>query len=128
MVNNENCSFLDTDIIQKIGGYKREKLLSKILNSFNYNLFIHEYLVVEELIFRGLAREQFDEMVAINEIFIITISNLDSDELKEYNLALSLLSKEMNVDLSKKRDRNAGEVKSMAMAYAKGFKFFISDD
>jgi hypothetical protein len=34
----------------------------------------------------------------------------------------------MDVDLSKPRDHNAGEVRSMAMAFAKDFQYFISDD
>lgn len=128
MISKENCSFLDTDIIQKVGGFRKEKLLRKILISFNFNLFIHKYLVDEELILKGSAREQFDQMISNGEISIMTTQDLNSDELDEYNLAISLLSKEMDVDLSKKRDKNAGEVKSMAMAYAKNFKFFISDD
>jgi len=53
MISKENSSFLDTDIIQKVGGFKREKLLSKIISSFNFDLFIHKYLVEEELILKG---------------------------------------------------------------------------
>ena len=39
---------------------------------------------------------------------------------------MQLRANEMKVDLTKKRDHNAGEVKSMA--FAKDFEYFISDD
>ncbi len=127
-MTEDRCSFLDTDIILKIGGFQKERLLSKILMSFNYKLYIHEYIVNEELILKGSAFEQFEEMVAKKEISIIGSSNLENDQLLEYTSALSLLAKEMDVDLNKRRDKNAGEVNSMAIAYALGFKIFISDD
>ena len=63
MTKNNNSSFIDTDIILKIGGYHGEKLLRKILMSFGYKLFLHEYLLSEELIFGGSALEQLDEMI-----------------------------------------------------------------
>ena len=121
-------AFIDTDIIQKIGGFRAENLLSKILLDLGYNLHIHEYLVKEELILQGNALDQFNKMIADNEIIIVRESSLGEDESLEYNSTMNFLANEMNVNLSQKRDRNAGEVKSMAMAYAKGFGYFISDD
>lgn len=128
MTKKINSSFIDTDIIQKIGGYHKEKLLSKILNSFGYNLYIHEYLAREELIFGDFSLQQLNAMISRKEITIIGVDDLTDVELEEYNSTVKLLANEMNVDLKKKRDRNAGEVKSMAMAFAKEFEFFISDD
>lgn len=121
-------SFVDTDIVLKIGGYQGEKLLRKILLSFGYNLYIHEYLIQEELIIGGQAVEQLKEMIDSKEIIIMYEMNLGSQELQEYKTALGILASEMGVDLQKKRDKNAGEVKSMAMAFAKDFEYFISDD
>ena len=121
-------AFIDTDIIQKIGGFRRENLLSKILMDLGYNLYIHEYLVEEELILKGNALDQFNKLISDKKIIVIKDSSLGKDESTEYNSTMNLLANEMNVDLSRKRDRNAGEVKSMAMAYAKGFGYFISDD
>lgn len=128
MTRKTNSSFIDTDIIQKIGGYRGEKLLSKILCSFDYNLYIHEYLLQEELILGGSALEQLHDMISANKITVMKISDLTENELEEYNSAAQLLANEMGVGLEKKRDRNAGEVKSMAMAFSKGFEYFISDD
>lgn len=54
MTMKTRSSFLDTDIILKIGGYRGEKLLRKILSSFGLELYIHEYLIQEELIFGDL--------------------------------------------------------------------------
>ena len=121
-------AFIDTDIIQKIGGFRRENLLSVILMNLGYNLFIHKYLVDEELILQGNALDQFNKMISDGEITVLEDSSLEETESIEYNSTMILLANEMNVDLSRKRDRNAGEVKSMAMAYAKGFGYFISDD
>ncbi len=128
MTKNNNSSFIDTDIILKIGGYHGEKLLRKILMSFGYKLFLHEYLLSEELIFGGSALEQLDEMIKLNEIIVMKVMDLTHSELQEYDSALKLLAGVMSVDLSKKRDKNAGEVRSMAMAFAKDFEYFISDD
>ncbi len=128
MTKKISNSFIDTDIIQKLGGYRSDSLLRKFLTSFGGNLFIHEYLVQEELIFRGPALDQFNQMVDEEEITVMSITSLEEDEFIEYNSTVQLLAREMDVDLSKKRDRNAGEVKSMAMAYAMGFEYFISDD
>lgn len=63
MTKRIKSSFIDTDIIQKIGGYRNEKLLSKILTSFGYDLYIHEYLIPEELIFGELSIEQLRAMI-----------------------------------------------------------------
>jgi len=63
MTKRIKSSFIDTDIIQKIGGYRNEKLLSKILTSFGYDLYIHEYLIQEELIFGELSIEQLRAMI-----------------------------------------------------------------
>lgn len=128
MTKRIKSSFIDTDIIQKIGGYRNEKLLSKILTSFGYDLYIHEYLIQEELIFGELSIEQLRAMISANEITILRITDLTESELREYNATVQLLGTEMKVDLNKKRDRNAGEVKSMAMAFVKDFEYFISDD
>lgn len=121
-------SLIDADIIAKIGSFTGEKLLCKILMSLQCKLFIHEYLVNEELILPGLAKEQFLEMINMNQITIIHVSDLSSNEIIEYESASQVLATEMDIDLHKKRDRNTGEVKSMAMAYAKGYGFFVSDD
>lgn len=121
-------SFVDTDILLKIGGFHGEELLKKILLSFGYDLYIHEYLLQEELIIGGKASEQLNEMIGSEEISIMYESDLDDRELQEYRSALGVLASEMEVDLQKKRDKNAGEVKSMAMAFAKDFEYFISDD
>ncbi|MCK4261013.1 MAG: hypothetical protein KAX49_18705 [Halanaerobiales bacterium] len=128
MMRKTRSSLIDTDIILKIGEYRGEKLLRKILCSFGYNLYLHEYVVQEELIFGGLALEQLHEMIDSNEIIVMSVSDLNDDELNEYNSTLQLLANEMKVDLRRKRDRNAGEVRSMAMAFAKDFEYFISDD
>jgi predicted nucleic acid-binding protein len=126
---NDRCnSFIDTDIVMKIGGYTGEKLLEKVLCSFGYNLFLHEYLLNEELIFNEHAIEQLQEMINSHKIVIVKESELNKDAILEYNTALQLLATEMEVDLSKPRDHNAGEVRSMAMAFAKDFQYFISDD
>lgn len=121
-------SFIDTDIIMKIGGIKGQKLLKKIFLSLNCNLFIHEYVMKEELIFGSHALEQLNEMISLNEICIMSERDLSKEESEEYTQAVSLLAKDMNVDLTKKRQKNAGEVKSMAMAFAKNYEYFISDD
>lgn len=121
-------SFVDTDIILKIGGYQGEELLRKILLSFGYDLYIHEYLLQEELIIGGKALEQLNKMIDSKEISIMYESDLGNQELQEYRSALGVLASEMEVDLQKKRDKNAGEVKSMAMAFVKDFEYFISDD
>lgn len=128
MTKKTRSSFLDTDIIIKIGGFRGEKLLSKILCSFGYKNYIHEYLLQEELIFGDVALEQLHEMIEANGIIVMKVSDLTIDELNEYNSAAQLLANEMGVDLQKKRDHNAGEVKSMAMAFSKEFEYFISDD
>ena len=65
-------AFIDTDIIQKIGGFRRENLLSKILMDLGYNLYIHEYLVKEELILQGNALDQFNKMISDGEIIVLT--------------------------------------------------------
>jgi len=121
-------SFIDTDVILKIGGYSGEKLLSKVLSSFGYNLYIHEYLIQEELIFGESLLEQLQAMISANEITVMGIADLTEIELREYNSTIQLLANEMKVDLTKKRDKDAGEVKSMALAFTKNFNYFISDD
>ena len=123
----KNC-FIDTDIVQKLGGFKGEKLLRKVLYSFGYNLYIHEYLVNEELIFGEKALEQLRKMINNKEIIVMDVGNLSNDKLNEYLSASQLLAYEMGVDLEKKRERNAGEVKSMAIVFVKKFEYFISDD
>lgn len=122
------CALIDTDILIKIGSYHKEPLLRKILLSLETDLYIHEYILDEEMISLDFARNQLDEMLAENEIKRIEISSLGTNEQLEYESALDVLSSEMAVDLSKKRDHNAGEVKSMALAFAKGYQYFISDD
>jgi len=59
---------------------------------------------------------------------ILDPAELCLSEADDYRNTLVLLAKEMNVDLGKKRDRNAGEVLSMALAWSKNYQFFISDD
>jgi len=125
---NRKNALLDTDIIMKIGGFAEEKLLSKILMSFQSSLFIHEYLIQEELLTGKLALDQLNEMITNSEVTILKECDLNDNELFEYKSALSILASEMQVDLLKKRCKNAGEVKSMAMAFAKDFEYFISDD
>ena len=128
MMKRSKNAFIDTDIILKIGGFRSENLLSRILMDLGYSLYIHEYLVLEELILQGNAQDQFNKMISDNEIIVMYESSLGEDESIEYNSTLNFLANQMNVDLSRKRDRNAGEVKSMAMAFAKNFEYFISDD
>jgi len=128
MMTKSKSLFIDTDIVIKIGGFHGDKLLKKTLMSFGYVLYLHEYLLDEELVFGESALEQLDEMIKAGEITVMKESDLDADELDEYGVALEVLAREMNVDLQKKRDRNAGEVRSMAMAFAKDFEYFISDD
>ena len=110
MTMTTRSSFLDTDIVLKIGGYRGEKLLSKILCSFGYKLCIHEYLIQEELIFGDVALEQLREMIDANEITVMKVSDLTTDELNEYNSAAQLLANEMGVDLQKKRDHTAAKL------------------
>lgn len=128
MAKKTKGSFLDTDIILKIGSYSGENLLKKILCSFGYNLYIHEYLIEEELMSGNKALLQLKDMISANEVIVMKVCDLTKDELREYNSTTTLLANEMDVDLGKKRDHNAGEVKSMAMAFTKGFEYFISDD
>lgn len=123
-----NCAFLDTDIIMKLGNFKKVDLLSKVLMSLDKKLFVHEYIVNEELQIGENALRQFKDMVNSSEITIMTEAMLSISENQDYQSALNVLSTEMNVNLSKLRDKNAGEVKSMAMAYAKEYQYFISDD
>lgn len=128
MTTKTNSAFIDTNIIQKIGGYKGEELLSKILYNFGYNLYIHEYLIEDELIFGDFALKQLNSMIEKQDIVIMKASDLSETELVEYNSAIRQLADEMDVDLNKRRDPNLGEVKSMAMAFSKDFEYFISDD
>lgn len=128
MTTKTRSSFLDTDIILKIGDYRGENFLRTILCSFDLELYIHEYLVQEELIFGELALKQLREMIREKEITVMRESDLTTDELNEYHTTVQLLANEMGVDLQKKRAHNAGEVKSMAMAFSKNFEYFISDD
>lgn len=118
-------AFVDTDIIMKIGNFRGEKLLSKILLSFGYDLYIHEYLKNEELVYGGQALKQVKEMIGANELTIMYETMLNNQERHEYELALNILSAEMGVNLHRIRDKNAGEAKSMAMAFAKDFEYFI---
>lgn len=127
MAKTEN-SFIDTDIINKIGGFKTENLLARILNSFEYNLYIHEYVVGEELILPGPAKNQLEDMISSKDIVIVSESELSNQEQIDYELTLNVLAKELNVCLRKPRDRNLGEIKSMSMAFVKNYGFFISDD
>lgn len=128
MTTKTNSAFIDTNVIQKIGGYRGEELLSKILCSFGYNLYIHEYVMEEELIFGDTALKQLNDMVEKQDIVIMKVSDLSENELKEYNSAMDQLADEMKVDLTKRRNPDLGEVKSMAMAFSKDFEYFISDD
>jgi len=128
MTTKTNSAFIDTNVIQKIGGYKGEELLSKILCSFGYNLYIHEYVMEEELIFGDDALKQLNKMVKQRDIVIMKVSDLSESELEEYNSAMEQLADEMEVDLNKRRNPDLGEVKSMAMAFSKDFEYFISDD
>lgn len=128
MMSEKSNAFIDTDIIIKIGGFQGERLLDKILSSYKYNLFLHEYLVEEELVFNQYALEQLDCMIKSGSIKILKECDLSKQERIEYKSTLNLLAENMGVDLKKQRDHNAGEVKSMAMAFAKGFQYFISDD
>lgn len=129
MMQMSKDSFLDTDIILKIGAFRCEKFLSEILLDLGYNLYIHEYLIQKELIMQGGALNQFNKMIEAGEIIEIKVSDLNATESAEYNSTLKLLATEMCVDLSNRHERkNVGEVKSMAMAFAKGYGYFISDD
>lgn len=128
MTTKTNSAFIDTNIIQKIGGYRGEELLSKILCSFGYNLYIHEYVMEEELIFGLDALKQLNDMIEKQDIVIMKVSDLSESELKEYNSAVEQLADEMKVDLTRRRNPDLGEVKSMAMAFSKDFEYFISDD
>jgi predicted nucleic acid-binding protein len=121
-------ALLDTDIVMKIGGFTEEILLSKILLSYQSNLFIHEYLIKEELVINKQAIDQLNNMISSGEVTILEECDLNDKELFEYESALKILASEMDVDLRKRRCKNAGEVKSMAMAFAKDFEYFISDD
>lgn len=128
MMTKNSGSFIDTDIILKLGEYSNEMLLKKVLNSFGFDLYLHEYIMREELVFGEKSLKILNEMISLNDITVVKESDLTNSELKEYNSTLQLLASEMDVDLSKKRDRNAGEVKSMAMAFVKDCHYFISDD
>lgn len=125
---SKDSSFIDTDIIYKLGEYSNENLLSKVLLSLDFNLYIHEYILSEELILKNNSKSQLDAMLSNNDITVMRLTDLDESELFEYKSTEELLAKEMNVNLSKVRDRNAGEVKSMALAFTKNFGYFISDD
>ena len=125
---SKDSSFIDTDIIYKLGEYSNEDLLSKVLLSLDLNLYIHEYIMSEELILKNNSKNQLEAMFSNNKISVMRLTDLNESELVEYKSTEELLAKEMNVNLSKVRDRNAGEVKSMALAYTKNFSYFISDD
>lgn len=96
--------------------------------SLNKELYVHEYIVHEELQVGENALRQFNNMLKSSEINIMKEDELSTTETADYHSALSVLATEMKVNLSKPRDKNAGEVKSMAMAFAKEFQYFISDD
>lgn len=128
MTTKTNSAFIDTNVIQKIGGFRGAELLGKVLCSFGYNLYIHEYLIKEELIFGEFALKQLMVMLEKQDIVIMKVSDLTESELEDYNSAMEKLADEMKVDLNKKRSHNLGEVKSMAMAFSKDFEYFISDD
>lgn len=55
-----------------------------MLYNFGYNLYIHEYLVNEELIFGEKALEQLREMINNKEIIVMDVGDLSNDELNEY--------------------------------------------
>jgi hypothetical protein len=128
MTDRCRYALLDTDIILKIGSYHKEKILDRVLRSLDVSLYVHEYIVSQELIYKGLALDQFSTMLEEGVVTVVNDTCLNSDEKLEYTYALSILSKQMSVDLYKKRDHNAGEVYSMALAFAKGYSYFISDD
>lgn len=121
-------ALVDTDILLKIGEFRGDGLLAKILLSLGYNLYIHEYLLREEIICGKSAKEQLERMIQSKDIIILRECDLCSAERFDYESALNLMAAAMKVNLLKPRDRNAGEIRSMAMAYSLHFNYFISDD
>ncbi len=121
-------AFIDTDILIKLGEFKGHSIIAKILLSFGYNLYIHEYLVNEELILGKSTIQQFSKMVSANEITVLKETDLSTEEKADYDFALKILANEMVVDITKVRAKNGGEIRSIAMAFAKDYEYFISDD
>lgn len=121
-------ALVDTDILIKLSEFKGQRLTAKVLLSLGYDLFVHEYLVNEELIMGKATIEQFNRMISSNEIMILKETDLNSQEMEDYSSALKLLASKMEVDITKARAKNVGEIRSMAMAFAKDYDYFISDD
>ncbi|MCT4612612.1 MAG: hypothetical protein N4A47_04500 [Clostridia bacterium] len=124
----KNSAFIDTDIVIKIGNYEGEDLLKKILGSYDYDLYIHEYIIKEELLSSENAKRQINEMIEEETLRVFLESSLNLDEKIGYSLTKDLLSKDSDKKLDDKPRKNLGEILSMSAAYVKGYSCFISDD
>lgn len=67
-------------------------------------------------------------MIIEKEVEIVKVADLGDCEIQEYESALIILAEEMGAKLNSSRAKHMGKIKSMAMAYAKGFNYFISGD
>ena len=117
---------VDADFCIKLGKIEKYPLLQEVLILLAKKIYIHSYVLNEEILIPENARKQLDNLHVDKKIIIVNKTGLNPLEKLTYNMSYKKLeSVMMNPRDSKK---NKGEVCSLAYAKAKGIEIFVTDE
>lgn len=116
---------VDADICIKIGASSKYRYLEKLLPAIAKNLYMH-IDVYSEVMSPISAKEQVDNLLESKQINLLDEKYLDELEKKAYESIYKSLADVM-ID-PRQKNKNAGEVASLAMAKTMSIQYFGTDE
>lgn len=119
---------IDADVFINLARYERVNALRCVLENISQEVFVHEYVLMEELVSSACAR---DIRQMIDQGMIQSLSpdkDLSVIQKVNYQATCDLLADAMGCDLSGARSEHRGEVLSIAIAKTLGIHIFLSNE
>jgi len=119
---------IDTDVCINLARYEKVNALRYVLENIAQNVFVHEYVLQEELLSSACSLE-IRRMVEQSKIKSLSPDkDLSASQKANYHAACDLLADAMGCVLSEKRCEHKGEVLSIAIAKTLGIHIFLSNE
>ena len=120
---------MDADFAIKIGRFENQKIIEDVIPLLVKKVYIHKHVYDNEILIPQLVKKQINTLVAGNRAFIVDrefIQQMDPEKLVIYDATIALLKD--NPGGSVEKQKNWGEIVSLAFAKAMSITIFLSDE
>ena len=119
---------IDADVCINLARYERANALSCVLENISQEVFVHEYVLIEEVVSSACARD-IEQMIDQGKIQLLSPDkDLSLIQKANYHATCDLLADAMGCNLSGGRSEHRGEVLSVAISKTLGIHIFLSNE